>query len=127
LYVAYELYLVVLGIVMVSVLSLDPRFAGSNPAVGDGILGAITICSTPSFGGEVKPSAPCREILRHVKELFEVWTKIIRNSFPSPVPPALLLDHSVGKIYRELWWANQEFYRVDIIPQSFSMLMSLGR
>jgi hypothetical protein len=33
---------------------LVPMFAGSNPAEGKKIL------STPSFGGEVKPSVPCR-------------------------------------------------------------------
>jgi hypothetical protein len=38
---------------------LVPKFAGSNP--GENIL------STPSFGGELKPSVPCRA-LRHVKE-----------------------------------------------------------
>jgi hypothetical protein len=47
---------------------LDPRFAGSNPAEDDGFLKAIKISSTASLGGEVKPSAPCRKILRHVKE-----------------------------------------------------------
>jgi len=32
---------------------LVPKFAGSNPAEGEKIL------STPSFGGELKPSVPC--------------------------------------------------------------------
>jgi hypothetical protein len=32
----------------------------------------IKIYSTASFGEEVKPSAPCRKIIRHVKEPFEV-------------------------------------------------------
>jgi hypothetical protein len=31
----------------------------------------IEIRSTPSFGGEVKPEAACRKILRQVKELYE--------------------------------------------------------
>jgi hypothetical protein len=34
---------------------MDPRFAGSNPAEEDGFLMAIKICTTNSFGGEVKP------------------------------------------------------------------------
>jgi hypothetical protein len=38
-------------------LSLDPRFAGSNPAEADGFSRAIKILSKPSFGREVKPSA----------------------------------------------------------------------
>jgi hypothetical protein len=53
---------VFLGGLVVSVLSLDPRFADSNPADGDGLLRAMIIRSTPSFGGEVKLSAPCRKI-----------------------------------------------------------------
>jgi hypothetical protein len=63
--------LVVLGGIMVSVLAIVPGFASSNPAEGDGFLGAVKVRSTPSLGGEVKPSAPCK-ILRHVKETFEV-------------------------------------------------------
>ena len=37
-----------------------PKFAGSNPAEAVGFLGRKKILSTPSFGGEVKPSVPCR-------------------------------------------------------------------
>jgi hypothetical protein len=51
---------------------LDPRFVGSNPAKGDGILRAIKICSMGSFRGEVKALVPCHKILWHVEELFEV-------------------------------------------------------
>jgi hypothetical protein len=49
---------------------LDPRFAGLNPAEDSGFLRAIKICSTTSFGGEVKPLVLCCEILQHVKELY---------------------------------------------------------
>jgi hypothetical protein len=49
------------------VIVLDSRFEGSNPAEDDGFLRAIKICSTTSFGGEVKPSASCLKILQHVK------------------------------------------------------------
>jgi hypothetical protein len=51
-------------------LPLDPRFAGSNPAEGDGFLRVIKIRSTTSFKGEVKPSVPgyrfmaCKRTLR---------------------------------------------------------------
>jgi hypothetical protein len=51
-------------------LPLDSRFAGSNPA--EAMAKAMKIHSTPSSGGEVKPSAHCRLILRHVKDHFEV-------------------------------------------------------
>ena len=39
---------------------LVPKFAGSNPAEAVGFLRAKKILSTPSFGGGVKPSVPCR-------------------------------------------------------------------
>ena len=40
---------------------LVPNFTGSNPAEAVGFFGQ-KILSAPSFGGEVKPSVPCRKI-----------------------------------------------------------------
>jgi hypothetical protein len=57
---------------------LDSKFAVSNPVEGDGFLKAIKIYSTPSFGREVKPSAPCRNIFRNVKEFFEVYKILLK-------------------------------------------------
>jgi hypothetical protein len=53
---------VALGGLVVSVLATGPKFgpAGSIPTEGDGFLRVIKIRSTTSFGGEVKPSDPCR-------------------------------------------------------------------
>jgi hypothetical protein len=34
----------------------------------------------------------------------------------------LLPDYSAGMIYRELWWTNQEFFTVDVIPPWCSLL-----
>jgi hypothetical protein len=51
---------------------MDPRLAGSNSAEGNGVLKTKKICSMNSFGGEVKLEVPCREILRHVNDPFEV-------------------------------------------------------
>jgi hypothetical protein len=62
---------VALGGLMVTVLAIGPRFAGSNPTEGDGFFRTIKICNKPAFGGEVKPSAQCCRILRHVKEPYE--------------------------------------------------------
>jgi hypothetical protein len=39
-------------------LPLDPRVSDSNPSKGNVFLMPIKIRSMPSFGGEVKPSAP---------------------------------------------------------------------
>jgi hypothetical protein len=41
---------------------------GFKPDGGDEFLRAIKIRSTPSFGWKVKPSVPCRKILRHVND-----------------------------------------------------------
>jgi hypothetical protein len=57
---------------MAACFLLGPRFAGSVPVEGDGFLRAIQIRSTTYFGGEAKPSAPCRKISRHVKNPFEL-------------------------------------------------------
>jgi hypothetical protein len=46
---------------------LQPKLGGSNPEEDDGFLKVIKILSTPSFGGEVKLSDPCRKIKGHVK------------------------------------------------------------
>jgi hypothetical protein len=45
---------------VVSVLATGPKVAGSIPVDVDGFLRAIKIRSKTSFGGEVKPSVPCR-------------------------------------------------------------------
>ena len=46
---------------------LVPKFAGSNPAEAVGFFKGEKILSTPSFGGEVKPSVQIVD-LRHVKD-----------------------------------------------------------
>jgi hypothetical protein len=53
---------------VVSVLATGSKGRGFKLGQGDRVLMAIIIRSTPSFGWEVKPEAPCREILRHVKD-----------------------------------------------------------
>jgi hypothetical protein len=74
-----------LGVVVVSVLATRPKGCGFEPGQGDEFLRAIKICSTPSFGWEVKPEVPCPRILWHVKDLLKSHgdgrTKF---SFPSP-------------------------------------------
>jgi hypothetical protein len=71
---------VVLGDVMVTVLLIGAKVRGFKPGWGVGFLRAIKIRNTTSFGGEVKLSAPFRNILRHVTGPFEVWTKILRKA-----------------------------------------------
>jgi hypothetical protein len=56
---------------MVSVLAIESKVRGFKSGYDDGFLMAIKFLSTPSFGGEVKPSAPCRKISRYVKITLE--------------------------------------------------------
>jgi hypothetical protein len=53
--------------IMVSVLATGPKVRGFKAGRGDGCLRAIKIRSTSSLGGEIKPEALCRKVLRHVK------------------------------------------------------------
>jgi hypothetical protein len=57
---------------------LDPRFAGSIPTEVDGFLRVIKIRSTPSFGGEVNPSVPCRRFTA-CKRTLRAWIKMLRK------------------------------------------------
>jgi hypothetical protein len=57
---------------VVSVIATVPKIHGFKPD-DSGLLMAIKIHSTTSFGREVKPSVPCRKIWWHVKSPFEVW------------------------------------------------------
>jgi hypothetical protein len=52
---------------MVSMLAIGPKVRCFKPGRGRWILRAIKICITTSFGGDVKPSATCKN-LRHVKK-----------------------------------------------------------
>jgi hypothetical protein len=60
-----------LGGVVVSVLATGPKGRGFEPSQGDGLLRAIKICSTPSFGWEVNMEDPCHKILWCVKDFLK--------------------------------------------------------
>jgi hypothetical protein len=74
---------VVLGGLLVFVLAIGPMFVDSHPAEDDRLLRSITIRSTTYFRGEVKPSAPCREILWYVKDPCRVWQRYFAGKIVS--------------------------------------------
>jgi hypothetical protein len=77
-----------------------------------------------SFVGKVKLLAPCHKILWHVKITWKVQTKILHKAkfiISFTCPSCLLLDDSAGRIVQELWWTNQDFPFVDMIPPWFSI------
>jgi hypothetical protein len=63
---------VVLGGLVVSVLAIVFRVRGFKPGRGRWIFKGDKIRQHAFLGGKVKPSIPCREILRYVREPFEV-------------------------------------------------------
>ena len=60
------------------------KFAGSNPAEAIGFFRAKKILSTPSFGGEVKPSVPCRRFTACNKPLNATWKSGISGKIHRP-------------------------------------------
>jgi hypothetical protein len=88
---------------MIIMLAIGPKVCRFKLSRGNGFLRVIKIHSTPSFRGEVKPSAPCREILWHIKKVCEYERYFVDtvHNFLCPDPPELLLDGSIGRIARE--------------------------
>jgi hypothetical protein len=78
------------GGLVVACWSLVPKFAGSNPVEDVGFLRAKKILSAPSFGGEVKPSVPCRRFAACKRSLNGV--KVI---FSAKLPDNILAYSSV--------------------------------
>jgi hypothetical protein len=79
---------------------------GSNPADDSGLLRAMK-----SVGGEVKPSAPCRNILRRMlKSPAEYERDISSAKFTAislQVSPCFA-TRCLLVTARELWWMNHE-------------------
>jgi hypothetical protein len=121
--------LVALVVYLLACFLLDPKVCGFKSGWSDRFLRAIKVRSTASFQGQVKPGCPCCKILRHVKNYLQVWKQIFRKA-KSIISFArfscLLLEVSVGRITRDLWYKNQEFSPVDIIPARFSMLIHVS-
>jgi hypothetical protein len=71
-----------------SVLATGPMVHGFKPGRGDAFLRSIKIRNTPSFGWEVTPEIPSRNILRHVKNPLRYLRygigKILTHSSISP-------------------------------------------
>jgi hypothetical protein len=89
---------------------LDPRFVGSNTAEDDEFLRAIKFRIKTSFGGEVKPTVPCRKTLRLVKSLYSMKEMHREAKFTVLLAKFLLLDFYVSLLVtaREILWVNQE-------------------
>jgi hypothetical protein len=93
-----------IGGVMVSVLAIEPKVRGFKPGRGDGFFRAIEIRSTSCLGGEVKLSAPCSKILRHVKKVTckyeQKYFARSNSNIPFESSSCFLLDDSAGMIVK---------------------------
>jgi len=78
---------------------LVPKFAVSNPAEAVGFLGR-KILSTPYFGGEVKPSVPCRSFTACKRSLNVTWKSAFRQNLPDISRPQFHLP-LLGAL---AWW-----------------------
>jgi len=92
----------------VSVLASDTQVRGFKPGRSSRIFRFKKILSTPSFGGEVKSSFPCRN-LRHVKEPksdveFATFGKILGKFLALPLLGFARIVSDVG----DAWWRELE-------------------
>jgi hypothetical protein len=59
------------------VLATGPKGCRFKPGRGGGFFRAVKICSTLSFGWEVKLEVPCLQILWYIKRSLEVFQVLI--------------------------------------------------
>ena len=89
--------------------TLVPKFAGSNLAEAVRFLRAKKkFLSTPSFGGKVKPSVPCRRFAACKRSLNVAWKSSFRQNyrttFSPTVPPSAAGDLSRRGGREGTWW-----------------------
>jgi len=75
----------------VSVMAFTTQVRGFKPGRSRRIFKDEKILSTPSFGGEVKPSVPCRRFAAWKKSLNIAWKSTFRQNYRT------FLAHSVPR------------------------------
>jgi hypothetical protein len=99
---------------MVIVLAIGRKFRGLKSVRVRWLLTAIIFRSMTPFGrggGELKPSATCRKILRHAKDHLRYYRdtdRKIQRLFTDEFPPTSILGVCCNRS-RELWYINQEW------------------
>ena len=84
---------------------LVPKFAGSNPNIAVGFFQGEKILSTPFFGGEVKPSVPCRRFTACKRSLNVTWKSgIFQAKFIGP-----FLAHVVPPLPDRISWSGESW------------------
>jgi hypothetical protein len=80
---------------------LVPKFADSNPAEAMEFFGRKKIFSMPSFGGEVKPSVPCRSFAACRRPLQWSGSRIVRLNLTDHFSPIIFL--SLIEVSHAVW------------------------
>ena len=95
-----------------SVLAFGTQVRGFKPAEAVGFFRAKKIVSTPSFGGEVKPSVPCRRFMACKRSLNATWKSGISGKIHRPflahIVPPLATRISGEKTSGESWNVQKE-------------------
>jgi len=90
---------------------LVPKFAGSRPAEAVGFFRGKKILSTPSFGGEVKPSVPFLSFTACKRSLNVTWKSTLRQTFRTFLAHSSTFCHwvlSCGDTRGDAWWRKLE-------------------
>jgi hypothetical protein len=91
---------------------LVPKFPGSHPAEAVGFLGRKKILSTPSFGGEVKPSVGPISYLYGMKKIaYMAWKSSFRQNYLTFLAHSSTFRRCVlsrGDKCEDAWWRTFE-------------------
>ena len=99
------------GGVEVACWPLVPKFAGSHPSEAVGFFRAKKILSTPSFGGEVKPSVPCRSCTACRRSLNVTWKSAFKQNYRTFLAHSSTFRRWVllrGDTRGDAWWRKLE-------------------
>jgi len=90
---------------------LVPKYTGSHPAEAVGFFRAKKILSTPSFGGEVQPSVPCRSFMACKRSLSVKCKSGFRQNSRTFLAHCSTFRRRVlsrGDTRGEAWWQKLE-------------------
>jgi len=94
-----------------SVLAFGTQVRGFTPGRSSRIFRAKKILSTPSFGGEVKPSVPCRSSTACKRSPHVTWKTAFRQNYRTFLAHSSTFRRWVlsrGDTRGDAWWRNLE-------------------
>jgi hypothetical protein len=94
-----------------SVLAFGTQVRGFTPGHSRQIFRVKKILSTPSFGGEVKLSVPCRSFKACKRSLNVTWISAFRQNYRTCLTHSSTFRHWVlsrGDTRGDAWWRKLE-------------------